>query len=27
MPDLDIRTVGNGPKRTAMWLDGQPCPA
>jgi len=25
MPDLDIRTIGDGPKRTAIWLDGVPC--
>jgi len=25
MPSLDTRTVGNGPKRSAMWLDGVPC--
>ena len=25
MPSLAIRTVGAGPKRTAMWLDGVPC--
>jgi len=25
MPDLDIRTAGNGPKSSAMWLDGVPC--
>ena len=25
MPSLDIRTAGTGPKRTAMWLDGEPC--
>ncbi len=25
MPDLDIRTIGTGPKHTAMWLDGSPC--
>jgi len=24
MPDLDTRTVGNGPKSSAMWLDGVP---
>ena len=24
-PSLDTRTVGNGPYRTAMWLDGKPC--
>ena len=24
MPDLDTPTAGNGPKRTAMWLDGEP---
>ena len=24
-PDLDIRTVGDGPRQTAMWLDGTPC--
>jgi len=24
-PNLDIRIVGNGPKRSAMWLDGVPC--
>jgi hypothetical protein len=23
-PDLDIRKVGDGPKRTAVWLDGVP---
>ena len=25
MPDLDTRKVGNGPKQSAMWLDGVPC--
>ena len=25
MPSLDIRRVGNGPKRTTAWLDGIPC--
>ena len=25
MPALDTRTVGTGPKQTAMWLDGAPC--
>lgn len=25
MPSLDIRSAGNGPKKTAMWLDGVPC--
>jgi hypothetical protein len=25
MPDLDTRGAGNGPKETAMWLDGVPC--
>ena len=24
MPDIDTRTVGTGPKRTAVWLDGVP---
>ena len=24
MPDLDIRTVGAGPKRITVWLDGVP---
>jgi hypothetical protein len=24
MPHLDIRTVGTGPKLTAVWLDGVP---
>ena len=24
MPTLDIRSAGTGPKRTAMWLDGEP---
>ena len=24
-PNLDIRKVGNGPKQSAMWLDGEPC--
>jgi len=24
MPELDTRTVGNGPKRTAAWLEGVP---
>ena len=24
MPDLDVRTVGDGPKRTTAWLDGVP---
>ena len=24
-PDLDTRTVGTGPKWSAMWLDGVPC--
>jgi hypothetical protein len=22
MPDLDTRKVGDGPKRSSMWLDG-----
>ena len=22
---LDIRSAGDGPNRTAMWLDGVPC--
>ncbi len=25
MPDLGVRTAGDGPKHTAMWLDGTPC--
>ena len=25
MPSLTIRRVGNGPKQSAMWLDGTPC--
>ena len=25
MPHFDTRFVGNGPKQTAMWLDGTPC--
>ncbi len=25
MPDLTIPRVGNGPKKSAMWLDGVPC--
>ena len=25
MPDLDIRSAGNDPKQSAMWLDGVPC--
>ena len=25
MPELDIRSVGNGPRQTATWLDGTPC--
>ena len=25
MPSLYTRTAGNGPKRSAMWLDGVPC--
>jgi len=25
MPALDIRSAGNGPNRTPMWLDGMPC--
>ena len=25
MPHLDIRSTGNGPKQSAMWLDGVPC--
>jgi hypothetical protein len=25
MPSLDIRRAGNGPKKSAMWLDGVPC--
>jgi hypothetical protein len=25
LPDVDIRTVGNGLKKSAMWLDGVPC--
>jgi hypothetical protein len=25
MPELDPHTVGDGPKQTAMWLDGTPC--
>ena len=25
MPTLTIRTVGNGPKLSVMWLDGVPC--
>jgi hypothetical protein len=24
MPALDIRSTGNGPNRTLMWLDGVP---
>jgi len=23
-PGLDTRTVGTGPKRSAMWFDGEP---
>ena len=25
MTALDIRSAGNGPNRTSMWLDGKPC--
>jgi hypothetical protein len=25
MPNLDIRSAGNDPKQSAMWLDGEPC--
>ena len=25
MPSLDTRRAGNGPKCSAMWLDGVPC--
>jgi len=25
MPALDTRSIGNGPKSSAMWLDGEPC--
>ena len=25
MPDLDTRHAGDGPKWSAMWLDGVPC--
>ena len=25
IPSLTIRRVGNGPKQSAMWLDGAPC--
>jgi hypothetical protein len=25
MPEIDIRSAGNGPKSSAMWLDGEPC--
>jgi hypothetical protein len=25
MPGLDTRRVGDGPKRSSMWLDGVPC--
>jgi hypothetical protein len=24
MPDLDTRSAGTGPKRTTVWLDGEP---
>jgi hypothetical protein len=25
MPAFDTRTAATGPKRTAVWLDGEPC--
>ena len=25
MSSLEIRSVGDGPKRSSMWLDGVPC--
>ena len=25
VPSFHIRKAGNGPKRSAMWLDGVPC--